>query len=170
MTHTKDVKRFLSKFGQHYEGPPRLLPPDVMGLRSLLIIEEVEEFITAQEKAHADPTEFAHRAEVLDALVDVVYCCIAYAALSGYDFDEAWRRVHEANMQKRLAKHSSESKRGSSLDIVKPEGWQPPNLRDLVNEKRVARLRRKVRARERPGSNVQREEDYHEVRAPGDPS
>jgi hypothetical protein len=35
-------------------------------------------------------------------------------------------------MQKRRAQSANESKRGSAFDIVKPDGWTPPDLTDLL--------------------------------------
>jgi predicted HAD superfamily Cof-like phosphohydrolase len=68
----------------------------------------------------------------LDALVDLVYVALGTAHMQGFDFNEAWRRVHDANMQKVRAQNADESKRGSALDVVKPEGWKPADLSDLV--------------------------------------
>ena len=44
------------------------------------------------------------------------------------NFDSAFYVVHRANMLKERAKSAADSKRGSSLDIVKPPGWQPPAI------------------------------------------
>ena len=44
----------------------------------------------------------------------------------GFDFDEAWKRVHKANMKKVRMKTER-----SPIDIVKPIGWKPPDLKDL---------------------------------------
>jgi len=68
----------------------------------------------------------------LDALVDLVYVALGTAYLQGFDFNEAFRRVHEANMKKVRARQKSDSKRASSYDVVKPVGWTPPDLSDLT--------------------------------------
>jgi len=68
----------------------------------------------------------------LDALVDLAYVVLGTAFMHGFDFNEAWRRVHAANMQKVRATSPDVSKRNSSLDVVKPEGWTPPDLSDLT--------------------------------------
>jgi len=44
-------------------------------------------------------------------------------------FEEAWRRVYEANLKKEVGVRD---KRGHEMDLKKPEGWLPPNLDDLV--------------------------------------
>ena len=60
----------------------------------------------------------------LDALVDIVYVAIGVAYEQGFDFAEAFRRVHAANMQK-------EPSPGTAKSCVKPEGWKPADLSDL---------------------------------------
>lgn len=67
--------------------------------------------------------------EVLCFMVGVV---MGFAAKRGYNFKEAWRRVHEANMKKMRVERAEDSKRGSIYDCVKPEGWRPADLSDLV--------------------------------------
>ena len=54
------------------------------------------------------------------------------AYMQGFNFKEAWRRVHEANMRKVRATSEEQSKRNSSSDVVKPAGWVAPDLKDLV--------------------------------------
>jgi predicted HAD superfamily Cof-like phosphohydrolase len=70
----------------------------------------------------------------LDALVDLVYVALGTAYMHGFDFNEAFKRVHEANMKKVRAVSMRDSKRGSIYDVVKPEDWTPPDLSDLVKE------------------------------------
>ena len=69
------------------------------------------------------------RKKVLDALVDLVYVALGTAYLHGFGpqkFNEAWRRVHEKNMEKIRAPSADHSKRGSAFDVIKPAGWTPP--------------------------------------------
>ena len=94
----------------------------------------------------------------LDALVDLQYVLLGTAHLMGFNtdakivkqvqetpdempkpwsfvvnrFEEAWDRVQKANMTKVRTKNPADSKRKSEYDVVKPEGWEPPQLHDLV--------------------------------------
>lgn len=68
----------------------------------------------------------------LDALVDLVYVAMGLAAKYGFDFNEAFRRVHESNMTKTRAENPEQSKRGSSFDIIKGPDFKPANIKDLV--------------------------------------
>lgn len=109
-----DIANFHERFGQTYNGPPRTLPADIAVFREKFLREELNEYIAAQNNADA-----------LDALVDLVYVALGTAYLAGWDFAEAWRRVHAANMAK-IPPAPGE------LKIRKPEGWQPPDLSNLV--------------------------------------
>lgn len=102
---------------------PRQFSPEEWDLRHKRLNEEIDEYNMGVD---ADDDECT-----LDALVDLVYIALGTAYRRGWDFNEAWKRVHAANMAKeRGEKHNS--KYGSTFDIVKPEGWEPPTLRDLV--------------------------------------
>lgn len=116
-----DIREFHEKFGLAYRGSPRFLPTELAEFREQFMMEELEEY--------SDSLVLANQ---LDALVDLVYVAIGTAYLQGFDFNEAWRRVHEANMKKVRVDRAENSKRGSTFDVVKPEGWTAPDLSDLV--------------------------------------
>ena len=119
-----DIRQFHEKFGLAYNGPPRDLEGELAEFRSDFLHEEVEELSLAYMDSKPE--------DVLDALVDICYIAIGTAYFHGYDFSVAWARVHEANMSKVRAESSLDSKRGSVYDVVKPEGWAAPDLKDLV--------------------------------------
>jgi predicted HAD superfamily Cof-like phosphohydrolase len=118
-----DVARFHMKFGQAYVGPPQHLDEEERVFRLKCLREEVQEY------EDADNLEGE-----LDALVDLIYFALGTAYRHGFhEFREAWRRVHAKNMTKRLVIKEGESKRGHDrYDIVKPEGFVPADLSDLV--------------------------------------
>ena len=119
-----DIIDFHRQFRLGYEGKPRTLPEDLFQFRLKFLKEELEEY----DIAHGE----GNKAKQLDALVDLVYVALGTADLHGFDFDEAWRRVHEANMKKVRALRASDSARGSIYDVIKPTGWVPPDHTDLV--------------------------------------
>jgi predicted HAD superfamily Cof-like phosphohydrolase len=121
MSMYEDVKNFHKKFDLLYSGPPRGLPESIEKFRISFMNEELLEYIGAYDLDKS-----------LDALVDLCYVAMGTAVLHGFDFDEAWRRVHEANMRKVRATNLSQSARSSLDDVVKPHGWVPPDLSDLV--------------------------------------
>lgn len=116
-----DIVDFHEKFDLAYDGPPRLLSGEVFIFRSQFLYEEVTEYRGSTQTV-----------DQLDALVDLVYVALGTAYLQGFNFAEAWRRVHAANMQKVRATLASDSKRHFAYDVVKPEGWKQPDLFDLA--------------------------------------
>ena len=118
------LRDFLEKFGLDYKGIPRELPRDISTFRIALITEELAEYIEAINNNNLE--------KQLDALVDMVYVIIGTSCLQGFNFDEAFSRVHFANMKKKRSVGTVLDGRGSVYDVVKPEGWTPPFLSDLV--------------------------------------
>lgn len=92
--------------------------------------EEVIEYETHMH-GHLIEPNVADDAGMLDALIDVVYFAVGIALRRGWDFEEGFRRVHGANMLKVLA-GDTPNKRQSSTDLIKPQGWEPADLNDLV--------------------------------------
>ncbi len=139
---TNDIRKFHEKFGLGYEGLPRTLRPDLEAFRIRFMQEELQEYVDAADlldrarnRDHrATPEVMAHiRERQLDALVDLVYVALGTAYLQGFDFDRAWNRVHQANMRKVRATKATAGKRGApKFDVVKPDGWKAPVLKDLV--------------------------------------
>lgn len=153
MTNYDMVKEFHVKFGLEYDGPPRDLEDDMALFRIGFMIEELGEYADASgftmiAKSLADihdaiknnVASFNDRngprdpEKQLDSLVDLNYVSDGTAYLHGFDFDEAYERVHHANMAKiRVDKETLEgSVRKSKYDVVKPPGWSPADLTDLT--------------------------------------
>lgn len=124
MTMMRDISDFHIKFGNAYVGRPRGLEGDLLNFRVKFLEEELAEYKNA---AINDDLEGQ-----LDALVDLVYVAMGTAYIQGFNFREAWKRVHAANMRKVRAQDAAQSKRGHSSDVVKPPGWEAPDLSDLV--------------------------------------
>lgn len=146
----KDIADFHKKFGLEYTGKPCLPELSVTNFRIKFMYEEMREYtdsvMECREEVEYQADDDGYREEnirsslekQLDALVDLVYVALGTAHLQGFDFNEAWRRVHEANMKKVRATSADESKqstgRGHSSDVIKPPGWQAPSHKDLVND------------------------------------
>lgn len=128
MPFTSDIRQFHLKYDLAYEGQPRQLDEDLASFRISFMDEELSEYVEAYNEGDLE--------KQLDALVDLVYVALGTAYLQGFNFAEAWRRVHEANMKKRRATELDiKAKRArSEHDVVKPEGWEPPVLSDLVGK------------------------------------
>lgn len=134
-----DVKAFRNKFGLGCPTVPQLLCEAAFELRSTLIDEELREF----KEAH----DIGDLAEAADALVDLVYVVLGTAIEMGLPWDELWKDVQRANMDKIRATSSEESKRGSAMDVIKPVGWKPPQGARII-ERAVRRYERTAAARD----------------------
>lgn len=117
----QDVKDFNTKFGVVPEKDhPHLLGKELFKLKVKHMQEELDEFIEA-----CNNNDIVGAA---DALIDLNYVALGAAFLMNIPFYYIWDEVHSRNMTKIRALKPEDSKRGSSLDIVKPEGWKPPEV------------------------------------------
>jgi predicted HAD superfamily Cof-like phosphohydrolase len=123
MSDYSDVGEFHMKFGlpRHGDGvKPGMPDADAMRFRVSRLVEEIDELRVA---VAADDFPAA-----ADALVDLVYIALGTAHFCRLPWPELFAEVQRANMSKRRAASPNESRHGTSLDVVKPEGWRPPNI------------------------------------------
>lgn len=123
-TWAQSVKEFQHLFLMGYPGRTRLLPKDISEFRIARSIEEHQEYVRAEKLE-----------DKLDAIIDHIYILLGTAHLHGFTptiLAEAFRRVHSANMSKVRASKENPGKYHSAHDIVKPPGWRPPDLSDLI--------------------------------------
>lgn len=57
---------------------------------------------------------------------------MATAVVCGLPWQAGWNAVHEANMKKVRVDRPENSKRGSGFDVVKPAGWTPPDIQQVL--------------------------------------
>jgi len=120
-----DIREFQARFGVESEPDPTFPPADKSAFRFEHLAEELHELGVAIDQCDLDG--------IADALVDLTYIAIGAALEWGINFEACWEEVHRANMSKvRASADGSDSKRGSSLDIVKPEGWTEPNIHEAM--------------------------------------
>lgn len=130
MSEYSDVARFHRKFGLDNAvngiGPRPALPQELVDFRIDFLREELHEFEEA--------VELGDQAKMIDALVDLVYVAMGTAHLYGFPWDEVWTAVQEANMKKERGQpNDARSTRGGvTWDVVKPEGWQSPDVRGIL--------------------------------------
>ncbi len=121
-----DVSRFHVKFEQGYSGGPRELPQDEQKFRITCLEEELSEYLKAVKERDLEGQ--------FDALIDLIYFALGTAYRCGFPFPQGWARIQQKNMLKVLASEENPSRRGfMKHDVVKPAGWTPPDLSDLVN-------------------------------------
>jgi len=93
-----------------------------------LIMEEVgQELIPHLQKFMESPT-LENKVAVFDDVIDSLYVLMDLANAMNLPIAEGWQEVHRANM----AKFSKGLIKNSAGKVMKPEGWQPPNLWDVL--------------------------------------
>lgn len=127
----EDVVAFHDKFELNPGGPVdlKLLNPELLNFRYKFLVEECDEFFTAVCEGKA--------AEALDAMIDLVYVAMGTAIVMGVTpklWQQAWDAVQTANMAKVRAARVEDSARGTTYDVVKPEGWTPPDIQKCIDE------------------------------------
>lgn len=147
-----DIQDFHVKFELHYDGKSRELEPDMGLFRIGFMIEELAEYtansgypnlaralneihehVKNGERWMLKRNEGGRNLEQqFDGLIDLTYVALGTAYLHGFQFDEGWKRVHAANMSKVRVENVQDSTRKSKFDVVKPKGWVPPTLSDLL--------------------------------------
>ena len=114
MSYYNAVQQFHATVLGIQDTTPTFELPVAFSQRVAFLEEELEEL------------ELAHEAKdmvgVADALADLVYVAIGTAHMMGIDFDQVFKAVHAANMQKLRGI----TKRGMVYDAIKPEGWVGP--------------------------------------------
>ena len=88
-----------------------------------LIREETEELFTAVGNNN--------RVEQLDALIDIMVVTIGALHSLGVDAEGAWREVLRSNLDK-IDKDTGKVRKREDGKVLKPEGWQPPDLGKFV--------------------------------------
>jgi len=117
----EQLKRQHRHFGIDYSGPPRILDAAEEKFRVAAILEELSELVLA------DSLE-----DKYDALLDTIVFAAGTLERMGLQIDAGLDEVIQSNLRKTLGPNKKRG--GFKLDLVKPEGWQEPNLRRLLDE------------------------------------
>lgn len=130
MSNFADVGNFHHRFGLYsvnHDGPnPQEVTEELMEFRRRFLQEELDEVMGAWRVGDL--------AGVADGLIDLVYVAMGTAHLFGFPWQQLWDEVQRANMAKERATSAEDerSTRSSSFDVVKPEGWQPPDIAGVL--------------------------------------
>jgi len=113
-----DMVKFHEKFGLESIHVPQLPTIATRLLRISLIEEEVRETV---DGIHRD-----NLVDIADGIVDSIYVLIGTAVSYGIDLNPLWKEVHRTNMLKDNGPVRGDGK------VLKPEGWQPPRIKELL--------------------------------------
>lgn len=126
------VYSFHRKFGLPLGETDKLIDdPDAQQFRVKFIQEELDELKEA--------LNFKDKIATFDALLDlayVVYGTALFAGINPLQWYAGMDAVHKANMDKVRVNNADDSKRGSSFDVKKPDGWVSPEskLKDILDD------------------------------------
>ena len=123
MTPLEMLKEFHTTFDAVRNDTPTLLDNQTNVLRQALLDEEVSELEEAV--AAGDIVEIA------DALGDIVYIAYGTAVAHGIDLDAVLEEIHRSNMAKLV---DGKVLRRDDGKVLKPEGWQPPNIARIIEK------------------------------------
>ena len=116
MTMSLDVKVFQSACDQKPSS-------ENAELYAKLIKEEFEEFCVARREND--------EVEQLDACMDMIWVILGYCHMKGYKVEGAWNEVARSNLSK-IDKVSGKVLKREDGKVLKPENWQPPNLKSFI--------------------------------------
>jgi predicted HAD superfamily Cof-like phosphohydrolase len=118
-----DVKDFHIAFGQRVGEKPELPDISERELRMSLLVEEYAEYLKAESENDI--------VEIADALADMIYIICGTAVSYGIPLDVIYDEVHQSNMNKLV---DGKVIRREDGKVKKPEGWQPPDIRKIIEE------------------------------------
>lgn len=116
------VQAFHGKFGLPQGSHDQLTDSaEAIKFRLAFLKEELNELNQALEDGD--------NVKAFDALLDLAYVTYGTALFMGITpimWQRGFEAVQQANMSKVRAQSESDSRRGTTLDVVKPEGWVGP--------------------------------------------
>ena len=119
---------FNKAFGIDYKNEPTIGQNDLSELRIRLLEEEVMEYAEAVRNDDI--------VEILDALGDIAYILAGTILNHGMQhvIDDAFSEIHRSNMDKLVDGKALKRDDGK---VIKPEGWQPPDLKQFIDANRL---------------------------------
>ncbi len=119
----RDQEKFMRACDQSVEGWNQ----EQFNLYVNLIDEEYNEELK-EAIANCDPVE------IVDALTDILVVTIGALHSMGADAEGAWKEVMRTNFAK-IDKDTGKVRKGEDGKVLKPLGWEPPNLKEFVEKK-----------------------------------
>lgn len=144
-TNAQKLREFHRAIGLNPATTPTIPELELLQLRRTLVQEEwaevQEEFEVLQGRfQQKEALDVPDLVPLVHELTDLLYVTYGALDLLGVDADAVFAEVHRANMQKTTGPKRADGKQ------LKPEGWQPADVRSVLesarNYKNPAPLRR----------------------------
>lgn len=116
-----DIRRMCEAFGQDVHDELHKPDGDVRALRIALLVEEVKEYLAAEQADNI--------VEIADGLADVVVIAYGTACAYGIDLDAVLAEVYRSNMTKVV---DGEVQYREDGKVLKPDSWEPPAVADVI--------------------------------------
>jgi predicted HAD superfamily Cof-like phosphohydrolase len=118
----RDQEKFMRACDQQVDGTDNL-----QYSMYLKLIDE--EHLELQEALESND-----RVEQLDALIDILVVTIGAIHSAGFDGEGAWKEVMKTNFAK-IDRETGKVRKREDGKVLKPLGWEPPNLSTFVKRK-----------------------------------
>lgn len=136
--HQKMVEAMMEVFEQTCPDGPELQGYPFL-LRAKLIHEEAKEFMLCAGVEY-DPglDDYEYNCNnvdwvgMIDAMCDILVVTYGAASAMGIDLEPYFAEVHRTNMAK--APDGKVIRRESDGKVLKPEGWEPPRISEMLVE------------------------------------
>lgn len=110
------VREFQIKFGHPISNNPIMISKERAKKRYAWMLEEIDEFIEAEDIV-----------EQADAMIDLIYFALGTLVEMGIKPDELFNVVHNANMSKLW--EDGKPHYGTDGKTIKPSTWEDPHLK-----------------------------------------
>ena len=109
-----DVREFHEKFGHPVSDKPKFMPKERAEKRYKWMLEEINEFLEADEVV-----------EQADAMIDTIYFALGTLVELGIEPEALFEIVQHANMSKLW--EDGKPHYNADGKTIKPEGWEDPH-------------------------------------------
>lgn len=116
-----DIRRMCEAFGQDVHDQLHKPDGDVRALRIALLVEEMKEYLAAEQADNI--------VEIADGLADVVVIAYGTACAYGIDLDAVLAEVYRSNMSKVVDGEVQYCEDGK---VLKPDTYSPPAVADVI--------------------------------------
>lgn len=120
-----DTMAFQQKYGLWRKDQFGILPEEEMKVKIGHLYEEYEELVKTYQRKDIY--------EISDSIIDMIYVAAGLLNLMNMPAQALWNDVHVRNMNKVRASKDNVGKRGSTFDVIKPEGWAPPRGKEIID-------------------------------------